>query len=227
MTKGDDKPTYAHEARFLEGYVIGVDEAGRGPWAGPVCAAAFWIDPHHKDSLPAALTDSKKLSAPQRAMIDTELSNSSHLFDFAFAEVAEIDKCGILQATFLAMGRAVDQLAERLLSHDPLGYGRIAAILVDGNLLPPLAYEAYCFVKGDSRVISIAAASIIAKQRRDALMAELHQAHPHYGWDRNQGYGTKTHQEAIAAYGITDHHRRSFKPIKQALQNSATQPAIN
>ena len=147
MTTYDGLPTYEEEARFPNGYVIGVDEAGRGPWAGPVCAAAFWINPHHLSDLPVALTDSKKLSAQRRTKIEADLLAGSHLCDAAFADVAEIDACGILQATFLAMGRAVEQLATRLCARDPLGYGAIAAILVDGNLLPPLGYEARCLSK--------------------------------------------------------------------------------
>lgn len=218
------RPSFEEETSHgISGYVIGVDEAGRGPWAGPVCAAAFWIDPRDKHSLPDALTDSKKLSAKKRDEIAQAFGQSCHLYEAAFCDVALIDKSGILQATFAAMGNAVDRLATRLLKRDPLGLGQIAAVLVDGNLLPPLSYPAHAFVKGDSRILSIAAASIIAKESRDNLMADLHNEYPHYGWDRNQGYGTKMHRQAIAAFGITPHHRRSFKPIKLACEIAATQ----
>lgn len=223
-------PDYQFEAAYQgKGYVIGIDEAGRGPWAGPVCAAAFWLHPDKLAHLPTGLNDSKKITAKKRTLIEAALyeGKGRGVFDFeaAIASVAEIDALGILQANFKAMGRATSNLAARLLAGDPLGLraeGRceIAAVLVDGNLLPPkeyLAYRAQAFIKGDGRVLSIAAASIIAKQHRDGLMAELHQAHPHYGWDKNQGYGTKAHQEGLDEFGITDHHRTSFAPIKKRL----------
>ena len=218
VQKADEKPDYHREAAFDgTGYVIGVDEAGRGPWAGPVCAAAFWVHPRHIKALPAALTDSKKLTARKRAAIETDLTSSHHLYQAAFRSAADIDEGGLLPATFAAMAEAVCDVADRLLSTDPLGWGRIAMILVDGNLLPPLPYPAEAIIKGDSRSLSIAAASIIAKETRDREMARLHAAHPYYGWDSNQGYGTKAHQAGIGSHGITPHHRRSFAPIKAYL----------
>lgn len=226
-------PDYRIEDSLLsKGYIIGVDEAGRGPWAGPVCAAAFWIDPRYHDKMPKGLHDSKKISAKKRAQIEAELhemhGQGYHDFEAATASVEEIDALGILQANFVAMGRAVDHLAQRLLETDPLGLKtsgasgtcQIGAVLVDGNILPPLAYPAQAYVKGDGRILSIAAASIIAKQTRDAIMAELHLAYPHYGWDSNQGYGTKAHQQGLDAHGITPHHRTSFGPIQKRLSSS-------
>lgn len=214
-------PSYETEACHNQvGYVIGVDEAGRGPWAGPVCAAAFWIDPHHLDMIPTDLTDSKKLSAVKRAAIERSLSQSPHMFRASFASVAEIDEMGILPANFKAMREAVQGVAARLLSEDPLGFGdqkTISLVLIDGNICPEIGYPAKAIIKGDSRILSIAAASIIAKQSRDHHMAELHKAYPAYGWERNQGYGTKAHREALEAYGVTEHHRRSFAPIKKLL----------
>ena len=220
-------PDYAYEQRHLGcGYVIGVDEAGRGPWAGPVCVAACWIDPNALAKLPASLNDSKKLSAKKRAIMAqqiTQAQSAHHLaYHACFASVEDIDTLGILQANFKAMAEAVTIVANRLLVDDPLalaasGHCQIAAVLVDGNLTPPLPYPAEAIIKGDGKVLSIAAASIIAKQSRDDVMAELHQAYPYYGWDSNQGYGTKAHQHALDRYGICAHHRRSFAPIKKRL----------
>ena len=216
--KPDNKPDYELErAYYKSGYVIGVDEAGRGPWAGPVCAAAFWIDPQKCDQLPKSLTDSKKLSAIKRAAIETDLVNSTHFHQACFAQVHEIDEIGILNATFSAMAQAVDRLATSLLAADPLGLGQISMVLIDGNLTPPLIYPCQPVIKGDSRALSIAAASIIAKETRDRHMAELAKDYPDYGWDSNQGYGTKAHQQALACHGITPHHRRSFAPIKKLI----------
>ena len=172
----------------IKGYVIGVDEAGRGPWAGPVCAAAFWINPNHLSTMPNGLNDSKKISAKKRALIEAELrqlqQTADHDFEAATASVMEIDDIGILQANFRAMARATNKLASRLLARDPLGLAQdghcqIAAILVDGNLVPPLDYPAQAIIKGDGKVLSIAAASIIAKQTRDAIMADLHKLFPY------------------------------------------------
>ena len=233
MAKSDDAliapegPDFSHETRWLDkGYVIGVDEAGRGPWAGPVCAAAFWINPLKCDNIPPFLNDSKKISAKKRTLIETDLRRAKeegiHDFESALGSVEEIDSLGILQANFLAMGRAVTHLANRLLATDPLNLAasnccQIAHIFIDGNLLPPLSYPATALIKGDGRVLSIAAASIIAKQTRDSIMAELHEAYPYYGWDSNQGYGTKAHQQGLLRHGICVHHRTSFAPIKKRL----------
>ena len=219
--KPDYRPDFLFESDYTaDGYVIGVDEAGRGPWAGPVCAAAFWIYPEYLNMLPEALTDSKKLTPAKRAAIEHAFDTSPHIYQASFASVGEIDEIGILKATFLAMARAVDKVAERLLASDPLGWGRISMVLVDGNLVPPLIYPCQPIIKGDSRALSIAAASIIAKETRDRHMAELAKAYPDYGWQSNQGYGTKTHQEALARHGITPHHRRSFAPIKKLISHS-------
>ena len=214
-------PDFSFETAYSDrGPVIGVDEAGRGPWAGPVTAAAFWIDPEKKDHLPQGLTDSKKLSAKSRSLIETELTQPStpHRFAVAHASVAEIDQCGILTATFLAMRRAIEALA--------CSTGQPAMALIDGNLLPPeIPCPCKAVIRGDERVLSIAAASIMAKQERDRIMSALHEDHPYYGWLTNAGYGTKAHRDAIATHGITQHHRRSFAPIKtylaQASQSNA------
>tara|TARA_B100000927_G_C16314812_1_gene408953 strand:- start:10 stop:672 length:663 start_codon:yes stop_codon:yes gene_type:complete len=213
------RPTYQLEAEFAQfGPVIGVDEAGRGPWAGPVTAAAFWIFPDSLTALPDKLRDSKKLSSTQRADIETQLFNPQfqHIYAVQHSSVAEIDEMGILPATFKAMCAAVEKVALQLSQN---GYNAPACVLVDGNLLPPLLpYRAKAIIKGDSRSLSIAAASILAKQSRDRVMSTLSAAYPMYGWEQNAGYGTKSHQLALNEYGVTPHHRRSYAPIKRLLK---------
>jgi ribonuclease HII len=186
----------------LDCRVAGIDEAGRGPWAGPVVAAAAILDRDClTDALAARLDDSKKLKRPVRETLLAELGSCADI-GIGIAEVAEIDSLNILQATLLAMQRAVDAL-DRLPE----------AALIDGNIAPRLAMPAHTVVKGDSRSLSIAAASIAAKVTRDRIMAELAGAHPGYGWERNAGYGTAEHRAALERLGITPHHRRSFAPI--------------
>ncbi|WP_413206591.1 ribonuclease HII [Rhodospirillum sp. A1_3_36] len=198
--------------REQPGFVIGVDEVGRGPLAGPVVAAAAWIDPHRADpTLLAALDDSKKLSRKTReALAPALLADPGVLVCLAEASVTEIDDSNILRATFLAMTRAVQDLAQVM-------PGPIALALVDGNRPPPLPCAVRTVIKGDSLSLSIAAASIVAKVTRDATMAALAQAHPGYGWERNAGYGTAEHREALTRLGATLHHRRSFAPVRLVL----------
>lgn len=188
----------------LGGVVAGIDEVGRGPLAGPVIAAAVIIDPA---TLPARLVqeldDSKKLSAKKRDAL-AALVLASCTFGFGEASVEEIDRINILKATFLAMSRAVAALNISL-DH----------ALVDGNQVPPLPCPVRCVIGGDGLSLSIAAASVIAKVRRDRLMAELAMQHPGYGWERNAGYGTAQHMEALRRLGPTPHHRTSFAPIAQ------------
>ena len=215
------RPTYQLEAEWADdGPVIGIDEAGRGPWAGPVTAAAFWICPAARDNLPATLTDSKKLTAPQRADIEAELCNPAigHLFAIHHSPVDEIDRLGILPATFKAMQAVATNLSEQLLN---AGHIQPPSVLVDGNLLPELPFRARAIIKGDSLSLSIAAASIMAKQSRDRLMTDLAAEYPEYGWHTNAGYGTQTHQQALRNYGVTRHHRRSYAPIRRYLQTGA------
>lgn len=184
-------------------YIVGVDEVGRGPWAGPVVAAAVCLDP---ENLPKGATDSKKLSVKKREALSPEILKSSK-WCIAEASVDEIDQLNIREATLLAMERAVEGL--RL----PVDH-----VFVDGNAMPKnlKTQTAECVIKGDSKVLSIACASIIAKVYRDEMMAKLAQEHPHYAWEKNAGYGTKAHQKGLARFGVTVHHRKSFKPI-QAL----------
>ena len=183
------------------GIVCGIDEAGRGPLAGPVVAAAVILPAVLPALLRDQLDDSKKLSAKKRnALFD--VIQATAIVGIGRAEVDEIDRVNILQATFLAMRRALD------------GLGRnVDCALIDGNQPPPMPCLVQCIVKGDGRSLSIAAASIIAKVSRDRLMTALAGEHPGYGWDRNAGYGTLEHRQAIQRLGITPHHRRSFAPI--------------
>ena len=189
--------------------MAGIDEAGRGPWAGPVVAAAVTIDAQAaEEALLSQLDDSKRLSAARRRELFGKMQ-ASGAFEIALgqASVEEIDRLNILQASLLAMSRAAAALPEAP-KH----------ALVDGRQLPRLACPAEAVIKGDGRSLSIAAASICAKVTRDGIMSELAAAHPGYGWERNQGYGTRAHQEGLARLGVTSHHRRSFAPIRAALQ---------
>ena len=191
-------------------YIAGVDEVGRGPWAGPVVTCAVIID---QNTFPSALAeqldDSKKLSDKKRAVLYPQLLE--HVtYSLGECSVAEIDNHNILHATMIAMGRAVDGLSQKP-----------DYVLVDGNRMPPpntgWSYQGEPVIKGDGISMTIAAASIIAKVTRDTMMAELAQQYPHYGWESNAGYGTKTHQDGIASHGICQHHRTSFAPIKKLL----------
>lgn len=209
-------PDYQIESKFAsDGAVIGVDEAGRGPWAGPVTAAAFWIEPSSLTSLPDRLTDSKKLTALQRQSIRDGLvhTSSPHLYRVCHADNHLIDEIGILNACFQAMQTAVNELAAILSARNI----PIAQVIVDGNILPQLPYPAQAVVRGDSLSLSVAAASIMAKTERDAVMAELDRVHPEYGWKQNAGYGTRQHQDALHQYGPTPYHRYSFKPLSKLL----------
>jgi len=218
VTAAPVKPDYTLEQTFCrQGAVIGVDEAGRGPWAGPVTAAAFWINPEYKNMLPRGLTDSKKLSALKREHVRQGLcdSNNRHLWAIKHSPVAEIDRVGILPATFLAMEDAVFSLADLLAQQHNM---QLSMVLIDGNLLPPLDVPCKAVVRGDGRSLSIAAASVLAKEARDEVMRGLAKTYPDYGWQTNAGYGTKRHQNALQQFGVTPHHRKSFAPIKNRMK---------
>ncbi len=182
-----------------EGYSLlcGVDEAGRGPLAGPVVAAAVVLRPN---DVPEGLNDSKKLSEKKRDMLFDDICRQALAFGIASASVEEIEEYNILQATFLAMCRAVSQL-----SVVP------ELVLVDGNRIPPaLALPARSLVKGDALSASVGAASILAKVSRDRLMLELDKTYPHYAFAKHKGYGTALHYERLEQYGISPVHRPSF-----------------
>ena len=178
------------------GAICGVDEAGRGPLAGPVCAAAVILPEHLQ--IPG-LNDSKKLSDKKRRDLFPILKEQAIAYGIAFATVEEIDEINILQATFLAMERAVAQLN-----------GQADFALIDGNREPKLDIESMAVVKGDSRSASVAAASILAKVTRDDYMEELASQYPQYGFEVHKGYGTKRHYQALEEFGMCPAHRRSF-----------------
>ena len=205
-------PDFEFEKKYhAQGFnrIVGIDEAGRGPWAGPVVAAAVILNPKNtNDALLAELDDSKKLSAPKRDALYEALQQSADV-GVGKASVEEIDTINILQATFLAMTRAVESLPR---APD--------FALADGNKLPPLSCPAEAIVKGDSRSLSIAAASIIAKVTRDRIMTELGEIHPGYAWEKNKGYGTKAHQARLEQRGVTEHHRKSYRPIINILSRA-------
>lgn len=176
--------------------ICGVDEAGRGPLAGPVCAAAVILPP---DCVIEGLNDSKKLSEKKREALFDVIKDKALAYSIAMASEKEIDEINILQATFLAMKRAVDSLS---IKPD--------YILVDGNRDPLFDTETELVVKGDSLSASIAAASVLAKVTRDRFMLEIDKKYPQYQFSKHKGYGTKLHYEMIAEYGISDVHRRTF-----------------
>ena len=185
-----------------DGPVAGVDEVGRGPWAGPVVAAAVILD---AGAVPRGIDDSKSLSRTRREALYAALRGRATI-GIGQAGVGEIERLNILGAALLAMTRAVEDLGV-VPGH----------ALIDGNRMPDLPCAATLLVGGDRRSLSIAAASIIAKVTRDGIMARLAAAHPGYGWERNAGYGTAEHRAALDRLGVTVHHRRSFKPIARRL----------
>ncbi len=184
--------------------VVGVDEVGRGPLAGPVVAAAVYIPQGCWYSCPS-LNDSKRLTSAQRERFSEWLQENVS-YNIASAEVEEIDSINILQATKRAMAKAVDGL------NIPEAF-----VLVDGNQSLDVSHKQQTLTGGDGLCMSIAAASILAKVWRDRLMLQHHEEFPYYGWDTNAGYGTKAHLAGIKQYGVCKHHRRSFAPVKAAL----------
>ena len=195
-------PDFVFEAE-LGCRVAGVDEVGRGPIAGPVTAAAVVLDP---ECIPDGLNDSKKLTVKKRLELYRRLLECADV-SIAHASVAEIDDINILRASHLAMERALDGL-QVTPEH----------VLIDGNMIPRgLRLPATTLVKGDSRSVSISAASIVAKVCRDFVLVDLAQQYPGYGWETNMGYGSKKHIDALRSLGVTPHHRRSFKPVHNML----------
>ncbi len=185
--------------------VCGVDEAGRGPLAGPVFAAAVILDPARPI---VGLADSKKISERKRERLAVEIREKALAFGIAFATVEEIDRLNILQATLLAMRRAVEALAVQP-----------GEALIDGNRCPQLAMPARAIVGGDAWVPAISAASILAKTARDAEMRLIHEAFPQYALDRHKGYDTAAHREALKLHGPASFHRRSFGPVRALFED--------
>ena len=200
-------PHYIYESRLLKtmaGPICGVDEAGRGPLAGPVMAAAVILE---RKRIPKGLNDSKQLSEEARETLFPRIMEMAVAVGVGEASVEEIDLVNIRQATHLAMARAVRALAIQA-----------QFALVDGNDAPALPCKCDTLIKGDGLSLSIAAASIIAKVTRDRLMVRLHDEHPGYNWCSNKGYGTPDHYNGLKNHGITIHHRRSFAPIYNILR---------
>lgn len=202
----------------LEGWLqttllCGVDEAGRGPLAGPVFAAAVILDPSRPI---AGLADSKKLSASTRERLAGEIQTRACSWAVALASVEEIDALNILQASLLAMQRAIETL-----SIQP------SLVLVDGLHCPPSPLPMQAVVRGDSRVAAISAASILAKTARDAAMLELHGRYPHYGFDRHKGYPTAAHLAALARFGVSAIHRRSYAPVRLLLDKGSSSTELS
>lgn len=197
---GVEMPDLKRE-KALGGIVCGVDEAGRGPLAGPVVAAAVVLPARLPRLLRAELDDSKKLPAKTRDVLYDAVTGCA-TWAVGIAEVEEIDRINILRATFAAMGRAVAGLGVA-----------VDCALVDGNQRPPLPCRSECLVGGDGLSLSIAAASVVAKVTRDRLMARYAELHPGYGWETNMGYGTPEHRAALRRLGPTPLHRRSFQPV--------------
>jgi len=207
MPKNDTKltPTFQIETDLIaqdHGPVCGIDEAGRGPWAGPVVAAAVILDP---ENIPPGINDSKKLSHKMREKLFDTVHQTARV-GVGIVGVDEIDTLNILQATFKAMRTAV-------------GFLEISpnTALIDGTGKPGLDCHMQTLIKGDQRSLSIAAASIIAKVTRDRIMEELAMEFPHYAWERNKGYGTAAHRAGLASHGVNEHHRKSYKPIQKLL----------
>lgn len=202
------RPDFSYEDMH-EGVVAGVDEAGRGPLAGPVVAGAVILP---RKGVPRGINDSKQLSALEREALFERICKRAQV-GVGIASVEEIDQLNILGATKLAMRRAVEALP---CCPD--------VALVDGNQPPVLPCRAVCLVSGDSLSLSIAAASIVAKVTRDRIMQQLALEHPGYGWERNAGYGTRQHQLALMSLGVTIHHRRSFAPVRVVMTPDAAIP---
>jgi len=201
-------PTFDIEKTF-DGLVAGVDEAGRGPLAGPVVAAAVILNVH---CTPAGLRDSKTLTEKRRKELAAALWKTARV-GVGMASVEEIDRINIMQASLLAMARAVEDLPV-----EP------SVCIVDGNQKPKLACPAYTVVRGDALSLSIAAASIVAKTTRDRMMRELARDFPEYAWDSNKGYCVEAHLAALDAFGVTPHHRRSFAPVYNMLYADSLTP---
>ncbi len=208
------QPDFSVEKNYPNLIVIGIDEAGRGPLAGPVVAAAALLN---QDDFPEGLNDSKKLSKTKRAKLFLELQKKAK-FGIGIIDEKIIDKINILQATKLAMFEALLDLQTKYQIFPQI-------ILVDGNFIPfkktDKIKEILPIVKGDQKSLSIAAASIIAKETRDKIMLDIHQKYPQYAFDKNAGYPTRFHVEKIQEFGICKFHRKSFEPIKSSLYDNS------
>ena len=192
-------------------WICGVDEAGRGPLVGSVVAGAVVLDP---DNPIEGLKDSKKLTAARREYLYEQIMEKAKAWGVGEASPVEIDEINILQATMLAMRRAIEDLTSRLGAWPDKA-------LIDGNRCPELPIAAEAIVKGDAKEPAISAASIVAKVTRDRQMMSLHERHPEYGFAQHMGYPTEAHFAALKQYGVCDQHRRSFSPVRKALESIA------
>lgn len=208
----DSGPDFSIETALGRSRIAGIDEAGRGPWAGPVVAAAVVLPARN---IPVGLNDSKLLSPAARAVLYEEIIACADV-GVGMADEAEIARNNLLGATFHAMQRALAAL--RRPPH---------AALVDGPHAPALPCHTHAVVKGDRRSFSIAAASIVAKVTRDMLMVRLAERFPGYGWERNKGYGSREHADGIRRLGVTQHHRMTFKPVRALLSRNGTIPLFD
>lgn len=218
-------PDFSIEKKLqCEGLVFGLDEAGRGPWCGPVVAACVCFPASfyglsersaaislHLEQLFSQINDSKKLTAKKREKLFPLIINSGAIIGVGQASATEIDEINILQASFLAMHRALEQVRAQGISP--------AFALIDGNRLPRWDMPCQAVISGDALSLSIAAASIVAKVTRDRIMADLAVRFPDYGWEHNAGYGTPDHIAALKKHGVTEHHRKSYAPIKALLMD--------
>jgi ribonuclease HII len=206
-------PNFSIENQYPNLISVGIDEAGRGPICGPVVAACVILN---QNDYPQKINDSKKLSKSLRKKIFAELQQKSQ-FGIGIVDEKKIDEINILQATKLAMFLAYQNLCHKYHIQPQI-------ILVDGNFTPFVkqdkVFEIIAVVKGDQKSLSIAAASIVAKETRDQIMLDLHQKFPNYSWDKNSGYPTKLHIDKVKEFGICEFHRKSFEPIKSKLANS-------
>lgn len=193
-------PNKKFDFSFGAHVVAGIDEVGRGPWAGPVVASVVVINP--QSQLPQSINDSKQLTAKRRKYLSEIIKNSTY-WATSVISVKVIDDIGIGKASMLAMKEAYDNLK---IKPDLVLIDGVGKLDIDNNMIN--------IIRGDTKSVSIAAASIIAKVERDKMMSEFSLTHPEYGWDKNMGYGTRSHALSIEKYGITEHHRKSFKPIK-------------
>ena len=208
MSMKTDNPDFSLEIECGCKFVAGVDEVGRGPLCGPVVAAAV-VFPNRDIEIPVIIRDSKQMTPRQRAIAyDWIVQNT--IWAVAEATPAEIDELNILWASMLAMRRAVEKLD-----------CDVQYCLVDGNRVPD-GLNGAPVVQGDAKSLSIAAASIVAKETRDRYMADLAKQYPQYAWDKNAGYPTKSHLQAIEKYGINQHYRKSFGPVKERIKNETS-----
>lgn len=225
--KGPTKAALAKHERLLRmerelwggglRHVAGLDEVGAGPWAGPLFAACVVLDPARLEPL-IGVNDSKQLSAERREELDQQIRACALAFAVSECSVEEIDRINIRQAALLAMRRALDAVQAQL--------GGIDRVLIDAHTLPDLPILQQPIVKGDATSLSIAAASIVAKVARDAVMRRFAEQYPGYGFEQHKGYGTAQHQDALSSLGPTPIHRRSFAPIRTILEGAPSRLAI-